>query len=231
MIPAGGPGRALISTRDPTSRTPLYGMRDVAGKSELSDFALSTAPTLAKPGKHSQDASGRQHEDAWMHDCPSLARSGNVAQQQILETTVVATKGAQKGIYYGSVKWGWKMGPRDTEAKGIPLTIVSKDAPSLIFSAAVKLWNATKTSEDKAAIPLPESMHTVKAGTTLWDDIAKKKKVGSLAKATVVGVTEKSDPKAAGCRYIVVASGRLVGKTGWVQSTEIQEYAGPRFPP
>lgn len=232
IIPDKQPGEGTHIDQGPSSRTPVMGMRDVAGKSGLGDFEQSTPPTISTPGFHYTDKGSKpQAQDASMHDCPSLPRVAGVAQQQILETAALAVSGAQQGIYYGSVRWGWTMGAHDTVANGLPINVVSKDAPSSVFAEAAKRWNSSLTSDGKASIALPQNMYTVGGhGVDLWDDPGKKKKLGTLAKDTIVGVTDQADPKHADWQNIVVVSGPLTGRTGWVEKSGIKPYAGPALP-
>ena len=223
MIPERQPGEGTHIDQGPAARTPLFGMRDVSGKSGLADFDLSTPPALAQPGWHYRDKSGTQHRDASMHDCPSLLRTGLVAQQQILETTALAIAGAQKGIFYGSVTWGWKMGPSDQVATGLPVSLVSKDAPSSVFSEAAKLWNQGSTSEGKPTIALPIGLPTTYyKDTPLWDSPDQLKKVADLAKDTRLGLTERLDPKQrVWWISVIVVSGPHIGKKGWLRGADI----------
>jgi hypothetical protein len=231
MILEGKPGAGTHIDQHPASRTPLIGMRDVAGKSDIGDFNLSTPPPLSEHGWHYHDKDGAlKQRDASMHDCPTLSRKGSVAQEQILETASLAVSGAQKGIFYGSIKWGWKMGPQDSEATGLPIKVVSKDAPSSLFADAAKLWNQKLTSEGKPAIAVPDNMYAAAAESVLWDHPGKRKKIGTLAKGSRVGLMERSDPKHPDWRYVVVVSGTLMGKAGWLKSTEIKQFSGAAFP-
>jgi hypothetical protein len=74
--------------------------------------------------------------------------------REIFETTALATRGAQIGTYYGSVRWGWRTDRSGTHTK-IPLTKVSEGIPSSIFMKAAEIWNAARTSTGRDTVDLP----------------------------------------------------------------------------
>ena len=47
-----------------------------------------------------------QKQDGNLKDTPRIPHADKNSRQ-IFETTALATKGAQAGTYYGSVRWGW----------------------------------------------------------------------------------------------------------------------------
>jgi hypothetical protein len=59
---------------------------------------------VGQHGFHFKDAKGApKHEDALLKDKP-VRPGAQKDSRQIFETTAVATKGAQSGTYYGSVR-------------------------------------------------------------------------------------------------------------------------------
>jgi hypothetical protein len=142
---------------------------------------------------------------------------------QIFETTALAIAGNQKGMYYGSVEWGWKKSTSDTAPQGIKFRKKSNDFPSPIFMEAARLWNVSVTSENKETIDLPIGVPvTYKKNTPLWDSPDKRKKIADLAKDTRLGRTERLDPKQrVWWTNVIVVRGPHIGKTGWLQEADI----------
>ncbi|WP_298420672.1 DUF4157 domain-containing protein [uncultured Kordia sp.] len=95
---------------------------------------------------------GWSMQDALLYDGPTTGGTKN--SSQIFETTALALKGNQEGMYYGSVQWGWK-----TDAKGIhtkvPFKKVNDGVPTVSFMRAAKLWNASKSSGGAETANLP----------------------------------------------------------------------------
>jgi hypothetical protein len=68
----------------------------------------------------------------------------------MFETTALATDGHDQGQYYGSVKWGYKVGgtraaPKVRDADIFDIKEASKGTPTPNFTEAAKLWNVGKT--------------------------------------------------------------------------------------
>ena len=76
---------------------------------------------------------------------------------QIFETTALALDGEQEGLYYGSVKWGWK-----TDSEGnfqiLPLTIISMGSASQTFARAADAWNKGNNTNmySNRTLPIPK---------------------------------------------------------------------------
>jgi hypothetical protein len=83
-------------------------------------------------------------QDATLIDVPQLT-DAQKDSRQIFETTAVATKGAQAGTYYGSVRWGWRTDSAENFTK-INLEKISDGGPSSTFLEAARLWNAEKSN-------------------------------------------------------------------------------------
>ena len=91
-----------------------------------------------------------------MYDYPNLLHAGKNSYQ-IFETTALALDGAQKGTYYGSIKWGWKT-DNDGNFEKIPLQIVSMGVPTATFMEAARLWNdssVTTSYDERGTVDLP----------------------------------------------------------------------------
>lgn len=227
-IPAGtaGEGRRIDQAAEPGSTNPLYAA-DVAGAKDR----LATTATAATWGHHGwrfTDKTGTlRTKNALLLDTPKLS-SARTESAQRFETTALAVQGVQEGTYYGSVSWGW-----EKDAAGIvtmlPLTRVSKDAPSNIFTAAARRWNASTTSSGRATINLP----LVTRGYAVADDTivvahptTPSTEVGRVLKNTRMEVIDRArtEPFNSGVAVpwwkVTVVDGPLVGKVGWVRSSD-----------
>jgi hypothetical protein len=149
-----GPGETDEGTaidRAATYNNPIYPVQSTPSAS-LDD--TNTSPGWGQNGFHFTDASGTlKQKDALLIDKP---RRGNASKdsRHIFETTALATKGAQSGTYYGSVRWGWRTDSSGTFSK-LPLTKVSDGVPSSTFMKAGAIWNAGKSSTGDKNVALP----------------------------------------------------------------------------
>lgn len=139
------------STSNPN---PIYAVEN-PNSTSLSDPSNAF---FGENGWRYKDATGTLLEkNASLKDTPR--RSGaDKDSRQIFEATALATKGAQAGTYYGSVRWGWR-----TDAAGgftkEPLAVVSEGVPSSTFLKAGQVWNASKTpvgNKDTVDLPIPD---------------------------------------------------------------------------
>ncbi len=215
-IPDYEQGQGTHIDQSPSGRTPLFGMTDPGTGSELADSGPSRYMHL---GSHFSDKAGLHHDHAWIYDPARLAVADKSEASQTFETTALAIAGAQKGAYYGSVKWGWNKSASAITATKLAFQGVSKDAPSPDFSEAAGLWNTSVTSEAKATIDLPTVtfMYTNIKKATLMDNPAKPKSLGDLGLNTRLQVTEQADPTKGDWRNVIVIDGPLAGKVGWVK--------------
>ena len=84
---------------------PIYPVASTASTS-LAD--TNTSPGWGQNGWRYTDAAGTlQTQDAKLIDAPRRANAATNARH-IFEATATATKGTQAGVYYGSVRWGWR---------------------------------------------------------------------------------------------------------------------------
>ncbi|WP_155849070.1 hypothetical protein [Amycolatopsis vancoresmycina] len=194
----------------------------------------------ATPGYRRRNAAGKwQATDASMHDTPTLssgdigtsaaeAHTGEWSQQ--FETAVVATAGAQKGTYYGSVRWGWRwpepLARRDPEL--LKFEIVSAGVPSPTFLAAAKLWNDSLTSEGARPEPVPiaENRKVKAKSAQLWDDPVKRRTIAALPKGTPVQRIDVRPRSSVPSRSwfwakVTVTGGPDAGRTGWLWLTDL----------
>ena len=149
-----GPGETDEATaidRAAGFNNPIYPVQTADSKS-LDD--PNVAAGWGQLGYHYMDAAkAPKHQDATLIDTP-MRPNAQKDSRHIFETTALATKGAQSGTYYGSVRWGWR-----TDAKGaftkLPLEKVSDGVPSSTFLKAAGIWNPGKSSTGKDNLDLP----------------------------------------------------------------------------
>ena len=206
----------------PSSRTPLAGM-----KKESGDALAGPEPNkkYTDIGFHFTDDKGvLQKNDAMLHDEPNLVQEPTIEQGQEFESAAVAIKGNQQGVYYGSVEWGWFKYPSQKNPQLIEFKAKSKDAPSAVFQKAAAAWNTSLTSEKKAPIHVPGmSMYLTSATTKLLEAPEIGKEIGTLEKNVRVGLTDEREAKSPSFWLnVVVVSGRLAGKRGWLTGTAMK---------
>jgi hypothetical protein len=224
-IPASQRGAGTHIDQMPLDRTPLAGMK-YQSSDELSK--ADPNPTLTEIGCHFTDSTGTLHEhDAMLHDDPSLGVRADQSASQTFETAALAIAGTQTGLFYGSVAWGWSMKAGDSQATRKDFKLASSDAPSSIFQAAADRWNASKTTEDTPSIHVPgTTAWQAAARTELWEGPGTGKKTVLPGRARVE-LTDKREEifGPSYWRNVVVISGPLAGKSGWVAAAKLTPLA------
>lgn len=208
----------------PYERTPVVGMTIAENKGELSESVPGKA-TLKRCGPGGTSfgfrLKGKKPQDANMCDSPRLIVADKVAASQHFETTALAAEGPQKGIYYGSVSWGWEKAAGAKVATKLDLRPASKNIPTGDFARAAELWNQSVTDQNKSVIPLPigEIKYTSKGSSDLVDEPShpKPKTLGHLTMNTQVEVIEGIITTNPGWTRVVVIEGKLAGMSGWLK--------------
>ncbi len=148
-----GPGETDESAhidQSSSNPNPLYAVENPTSAS-LTDRATTS---FGQHGFHFKDRTGALKEkDANLKDEPKWPHSQKDSRQ-IFETTALATKGAQAGTYYGSVRWGWRTDAAGTYSK-LPLEKVSEGIPSSTFLKSASIWNTGSASGGAANVKLP----------------------------------------------------------------------------
>ncbi|MCX9009873.1 MAG: DUF4157 domain-containing protein [Candidatus Methanoperedens sp.] len=130
---------------------PIYAVQSLPSTS-LAD--TNTAAGWGQNGWHYKDNKGNiKSQNATLIDAPSRSNAAKDSRH-IFETTALATKGAQAGTYYGSVRWGWRTDNKGNFTK-IPLSKVSDGVPSSTFIKAAEIWNPSKSSTGAENVDLP----------------------------------------------------------------------------
>ena len=214
------PGGTHIDQINPSSRTPLVGMRDPPSN----DLAASIPGDKARFGTPS--AENKQDRQAWLMDPAALGPvPDSVAASQSLETAALAVSGPQKGVYYGAVSWGWEK-PADAKVATLKsFRAVSKDVPSLEFGQASALWNASTTNQNEQRLPLPivTGKFVARTSTPLMERADGGKQVARLDLNTRVEVTGQTDQKHPDWSSVIVTDGSQLGKQGWVKTSLLDD--------
>jgi hypothetical protein len=212
-----GPGETDVGTaidQSTTNTSPMYAVEN-ASSTSLTDAADAR---FGEHGHHYTDPTkGAQDKSAWIGDRPRRANAEKDSRQ-IFEVAALATKGAQAGTYYGSVRWGWRTDSAGAFTK-VDLATVSEGVPSSTFLKAGAIWNASKTpggNKDTVNLPLPD-VHVTTGPVTL------KPPIPMVDIALPVGtrmqiITPALGPSGDGTVKIV--DGPHTGITGDVSATE-----------
>ena len=218
------PAGVHIDQPNPSSTTPLAGMKDPPSGRDLA----ASVPVLGTFGipsaKDPKDRQASMSDPAGLDVDPD-GIPDEVGVSQSLETAAVAISGPQKGVYYGSVRWGWDKPAGAKVATQKKFQLVSKDAPSTEFSAASKAWNESKTDQGGARIPLPitRTMYVAQAGARLMERAGGGKQVAPLELNERVETTGQPDPKHQDWSSVIVTEGSHTGKQGWVKTAQLDE--------
>ncbi len=232
-IPVGKANAGTMIDQLVQFRNPLYATGATGAKDTLSTTPTPDPVNWGEHGWHYTDKAGKpQKHDALLKDKPALS-SGLKESSQVFEATALAIKGIQEGTFYGSVQWGWEKNAAG-KVKTLPLTLVSNDVPSSVFSKATELWNKGKTSKGEATIELPNvaGKYTNTLGVWLVSNPSHYKTtiIGMLAKNTRLEVTNKgtAEPfnKAADKDKwwkVTIVDGTHIGKVGWVMQADLSD--------
>ncbi|WP_325308495.1 DUF4157 domain-containing protein [Longimicrobium sp.] len=231
-IPAGKAGEGVGIDRVDDYANPLY-----ATKKASPGDTLSSTPTTKGWGRHGwryTDGGKLHKQDALLIDKPTITPPG-VNRSEVFESTALAVDGAQRGTYYGSVRWGWEIDAAGAFTK-LPLSVVSADAPSDVFGAAAELWNASKTAagDETIDLPLVTGKYTNAKDVELVGNPAKAKD-SVKAKLPVNTRVEVTD-KAAGRLFnlgadqwwmVTVVDGPRRGAVGWISAASLADAKAP----
>jgi hypothetical protein len=213
-----------IDQPNPSSTTPLAGMKYPPPGGDLA----ASVPKNAKFGI----PSAKEPEDrkAWMSDPAGLdvdpgGIPDDVGVSQSLETAALGVSGPQKGVYYGSVTWGWDKPPGDKVAKQKKFQLMSKDAPSVEFGLASEAWNKSKTDQGgpRIGLPITRTMYVAYAGTPLMERADGGKQVTRLEFNERVDTTGQPDPKHPDWSSVIVTEGSHTSKQGWVKTALLSD--------
>jgi hypothetical protein len=136
---------------------PLYASTGEPGKKGMGDAPLqledpkdpTNKHTYGRHGEHYFENGKLHHKPADIYDTPTVEDVVNPKNFVFkFETTALALEGKDKGIYYGSVTWGWELDNSGVHKK-IPLSVRNEGAPSNSFIQAAKKWNKSKGGKNQ----------------------------------------------------------------------------------
>ncbi|WP_199346588.1 DUF4157 domain-containing protein [Nostoc sp. C052] len=163
-------GAPNLKTGEPVSKTPKskLDMNSTTSPDKMSNYQLGHRYRLF-PGLKWNERSAK------LYDKPNMP-TATIGSNMIFETTAISLEGAQKNVYYGSVKWGWninsiadsngKVATTDIELE--PLAVVEIGTPSAEMKDLANTWNQADTYTRDAPEGIPNTgIPTTNHSTTL----------------------------------------------------------------
>lgn len=205
-------------------RHPMYAVDRAPGTDKDLNESLPFTGDVTKAGPNGQHAfryngsDGKlKEQDGFLKDTPKRVAYPNSGQ--MFEVTALATKGAQAGMYYGSVRWGWRA-DASSKVTLVPFEKVTDGVPSSTFLAAANVWNSSKTEGGVDNLKLPiDTVFINAAATPLFKDAEMKIKDKDLPANTRMVNTSCTIHSSYGMKIV---DGSDIGKTGFVDQTKIQ---------
>ncbi|WP_228038404.1 DUF4157 domain-containing protein [Nostoc sp. LEGE 12450] len=163
-------GAPNLKPGEPVSKTPKskLDMNSTTSPDKMSNYQLGHRYRLF-PGLKWNERSAK------LYDKPNMP-TAKIGSNMIFETTAISLEGAQKNVYYGSVKWGWninsiadsngKVATTDIELE--PLAVVEMGTPSAEMKDLANTWNQAETYTRDAPEGIPNTgIPTTNHSTTL----------------------------------------------------------------
>lgn len=160
MAPKGKGAGFTIDASGETNNPLYFDTKNLTASQDLKDTPVSSATSgtpqlgtnteyiLGHCFKKNPSDPDKSASPAALHDQPQgIKRKG---AGMMFETTALAIAGVDTGKYYGSVKWGYKIGgttsaPKIESSNLFDIKEASKGDPTANFIAAAKLWNVGTT--------------------------------------------------------------------------------------
>ena len=227
-IPRGESGWGTKIDQFPTQTNPLYAAHHRYQADTLAKTPMD--PEHGEPGWHYMHNNTLEEHPARLIDKPSVGKGSNDVKYEF-ETTALAVKGVQEGTFYGSVKWGFEK--KEGVVTELPLSLVSNDVPSRVFSRASARWDIAKTSKGKETLFLPVGRvrYTNTRGVLLVRDPSQMPLIfdADLEKGTPLEVIDSghgkpfNKPLKPEWWKVTVVDGIHKGKAGWVNIKYLSE--------
>ncbi len=161
MVPKGKAGAGYTIDVSGETNNPIYfDTQNLATGQDLKDTPESSSASgspqlgtnteyiLGHCFKKNPSDADKSVQPAALHDqVQGIKKKG---AGMMFETTALGIAGVDTGKYYGSVKWGYKIGgttraPKITSRNMFDISEASKGNPTSNFTAAAKLWNVGTT--------------------------------------------------------------------------------------
>jgi hypothetical protein len=200
MVPRGKPGAGYVIDASGATNNPIfYDTKNLAPAEELKDtpqsanksadpteLGVNTQFELGFCFKENTGDAAKKKQSAGLFDRPQGLKK--VGAGMTFETTALAIEGADKNKYYGSVKWGYKIGgtARAPAVTKMDIERASKATPTANFIGPAKLWNIGKTQGTLKVIADPATVTKSDLRTT--ETLAKDTKLKQLD--TIAGGAE-----------------------------------------
>ena len=180
MVPSGKPGAGHTIDAPATTNNPIYyGTKNLGASEDLKDTPMSgnnpanpvqiginTNYILGYCYREKPTDTQKKKQPASMDDMPQGRKKPGAGMD--FETAAFAIEGADKGKYYGSVKWGYRIGGTDSAPTVTKTDIdeASRGKPTANFMEAAKLWNVGKTQGTLKVIADPAIVYRMDGSTT-----------------------------------------------------------------
>lgn len=218
MVASGKPGAGYAIDQLSHLNTPIYTENvNLGATKELKDTVQTADKRAGEMGhcfKEKPTDTAKKKHSAVLLDTPQSAKS--VGRSKMFESTALAIDGTDKGTYYGSVTWGYKI--EGTAAaptiKTFDIDRASKGNPTSNFIEAAKLWNAGKTRGTIVVTADPEATVTKGDGST--DKLAKGTKLKQL-ETLVLGANQLIKAE------VLKADGTGSGKIVTIKNSDVKD--------
>jgi hypothetical protein len=161
MVASGSAAGFTIDASGATNNPLYFDTKNLGASQDLKDTPGSNATGNVRPqlGSNTHYELGSCYK-VNARDAERTAQSAAIIDKpegikrkgagMTFETAALALEGADKGKYYGSVKWGYKVGgttaaPKVEAADISDISEASKGTPTANFIEAASLWNTGKT--------------------------------------------------------------------------------------
>jgi len=181
MVASGKSGAGYTIDAPETTNNPIYyGTKNLGATEDLKDTPISannpadpvrlgvnTNYILGYCYKDKPTDADKKKQPASMYDKPQGRKKPGAGMD--FETAAFAIEGTDKGKYYGSVKWGYRIGGTDSVPTVTKTDIdeASKGTPTANFMEAAKLWNVGKTQGTLKVTADPATAYKMDGATTV----------------------------------------------------------------
>ena len=200
----------------PGLNNPIYAVQSKKSSSLSDEKGVGTYFSFGRYGWRYQSDGKIEKQNAQLIDDPGLPDVGPDSWQ-IFETAALATKGRQKGTYYGSVRWGWhKDGAGNLGT--IKLQPISQGTPSSTFLKAANIWNQGRATGGVQNVKLPVAPVWETTATTTLRCVYPLQPV-KLDERTRLQIDDKANVRWSN-RLVTVVDGVHTGKAGRFRSED-----------
>ncbi|HKS24978.1 MAG TPA: hypothetical protein VJZ76_19440 [Thermoanaerobaculia bacterium] len=213
-VVTSAPGEGYQIDRATSRNNPVYGSQSLQAGEGLEKTAATTPEKTYELGYRYDDNGTIKKKNAWIYDDPHRTPAKSSSME--FETTAVAIDGAQKGTYYGSVKWGWERDPKGVLSE-VPFKTVSEGVPSQNFLAPAVAFNRATTRGTLVTRLAPTQVYKLSGSSFVA--------AFTIGKGTKVTAREDAMASSGKADYVVasVVEGASAGRVGLIKTTDLQD--------